>query len=221
MRGIVFFVYLCVMKHFLLTIFLAVAAATQAQVTAEKAFTVAPDEVMMLLGPSVRLDMLDYFHAGSTKQSANATGGRCRIVDEKPYSLTVQASDSTVYQIFVLNPMEERPVLGVIETVATPVRDSVMRLYNYRWEPLSKSPFTPPSLRTWLIDDSKDATAAAEEQIPFMLAEYAYNPDSAILTITPTVGQYFSPGDRPDALANIRKQLNYYWNGKNFKLLDR
>lgn len=117
--------------------------------------------------------------------------------------------------------MEERPVLGVIETVATPVRDSVMRLYNYRWEPLSKSPFTPPSLRTWLIDDSKDATAAAEEQIPFMLAEYAYNPDSAILTITPTVGQYFSPGDRPYALANIRKQLNYYWNGKNFKLIDK
>ena len=53
MRGIVFFVYLCVMKHFLLTIFLAVAAATQAQVTAEKAFTVAPDEVMLLLGPVI------------------------------------------------------------------------------------------------------------------------------------------------------------------------
>ena len=209
------------MKHFLLVIFLAVAAATQAQVTAEKAFTVAPDDVMLLLGPSVRLDMLDYFHAGSSKQSANATGGRCRIIEEKPYSLTVQASDSTVFQIFVLNPMEERPVLGVIETVATPVRDSVIRLYNYRWEPLPKSPFTPPSLRTWLIDDCKGALAKAEAQIPFMLAEYAYNPDTATLTVTPTTGDFFSASERPEALANIRPQLKYYWNGKNFKLLDK
>ena len=210
------------MKRFLLTIFLAVACvAPQAQVTAEKAFTVAPDEVLLLLSPSVRLDMLDYFHAGSAKQSANATGGRCRIVDERPYSLTVQASDSTVFQIFVLNPMEERPVLGVIETVATPVRDSVMRLYNYRWEPLAKQPFSPPVMRTWLIDDNKEAEAVADAQIPFMLAEYAYNPDTAILTLTPTIGAYYSATDRPGALDNIRQQLKYYWNGKNFKLIDK
>ncbi len=210
------------MKHFLLAIFLATAAIMpRAQVTAAKAFAAAPDEVMLLLGSSVRLDMLDYYHAGSPKKSTNATSGHCWIVDEQPYSLTLNASDSTRYQIFVLNPMEEHPLLGVIETVATPVHDSVMRLYDYRWEPLARPPFTAPTLRTWLIDDSKEARANAEASLPFALAEYSYDPNTAVLTMTSTLGSYFLPSDSPDALKNIRPQLRYYWNGKNFKLIEK
>jgi len=210
------------MKHFLLAIFLATAVIVpRAQVTAAKAFAAAPDEVMLLLGSSVRLDMLDYFHAGSPKKSTNATSGRCWIVDEQPYSLTLNASDSTRYQIFVLNPMEEHPILGVIETVATPVRDSVLRLYDYRWEPLARQPFNAPTLRTWLIDNSKEAVAMAEDQLPFSLAEYSYDPNTAILTITSTLDKYFLPSDRPETLKNIRPQLRYYWNGKNFKLIEK
>lgn len=210
------------MKHFLLAILFSLAAiAPRAQVTAAKAFTAAPAEVMLVLGSSVRLDMLDYFHAGSPKKSANATAGNCWIVDEQPYSLTLNASDSTRYQIFVLNPTDEQPVLGVIETIAAPVRDSILRLYDYRWEPLDRQPFAEPPMRAWLVDTGKEAVAKAEEQLPFTLAEYSYDPDTEILTLSSTLDSYFAPSDRPEALDNIRPQLRYRWNGKNFKRLDK
>lgn len=180
--------------------------------TADKCFTAAPTTIFDLLDSNTRLDMLDYFRAGVSKPSINSMDGECMVLDEEPESLIFQGGTDTTYQIFVLNPTGLH-VIGVIETINTPIPDSSVKFYNTRWQPLDDI-LPTPGIADWTT--AKD-TSDAEQALPFVMASYRYDPATGNLTMTQNMDRYFVPSDTPAVLSQIRPTLTYHWDGKKFK----
>lgn len=183
--------------------------------TAEKCLAEAPFEVLPLLGRNVRLDMIDYYHAGSDRESTNDLGGTARITSLTPESITMDYGTGAKMQIFVLDPDSRKPLIGVIETLDSPIADSSMRLFNSRWEPQPGAP--EPRLADWLATKDKADRALAEEALPYIQATYAYDPATGILTITNNMAAYFALGEGDKVMAKLKPELRYKWTGSQFK----
>lgn len=203
-----------------MTVILALADEPEAQVvTAAKCFTEAPDAIVKLLPRNTRLDMLDYFHAGSPKVSVNAAGGKCKIISESDTSIMYQAADGVVCQLFVLNPSDARSMrIGLIETVDTPAPDSRVTIFDSRWIDLTSATFKTPRLSDWTRGISSDLRDDVEQSIPMLLAEYTFDPLSSTLTVKSSMDQYYTSTDRPQALRHVSPILRYSWDGRRFKL---
>ncbi len=199
------------------TLLCAVAASAQEALTAARCFTAAPPQVLPLLSGNDRLDMLDYFRAGSTKATADGLGGYARVTDESPQSLTLQFGDSMTIQIFVLNAASSKPVIGVIQTLPLPAADSHVALYVSRWEHIPLR--AEPQLRQWLLPHRKAQLAEGERQLPFILSTAAYDPAAQTLTLRLTLPAYYTADDAPQALQWLCPQLQLKWDGKRFKTL--
>ncbi len=203
-----------------MTAILALADKPETQVaTAAKCFTEAPDAIVKLLPRNTRLDMLDYFHAGSPKVSVNAAGGKCKIISESDTAIMYQAAEGVVCQLFVLNPSDAGSMrIGLIETVETPAPDSRLTIFDSRWADLTSATFKAPRLSDWTRGISSGLRDEVERSIPMLLAEYTFDPKTSTLTVESSMNQYYTATDRPEALRYVSPLLRYNWDGRRFKL---
>lgn len=192
------------------------AMAMGAQSTATDYFVSAPIGVLPLIDTTTRLDMMDYFHSGSSTESTNTFNGRCVMKSESPESVTFMATDDIKYQLAIL-PADKDTVVVLIETIPTPIPDSRIAFYTSSWRPLGKAPFAEPSLKDWLNDSGGKARKEVEEALPFIMASYEYFPETSTLVITNNTGRYFTEEETPRALALLKASLKYRWNGKKFE----
>lgn len=203
------------MKRYLITLsFLAVAAmAAMAQLTARTAFAEAPSSVFPLLDKLTRLDMIDYFEAGSKVESVNALEGASAVTSLSDESLTVHLTDASDVQLFVVPTAKSDTVVGVITTVATPGHDSSLALYSGRWKRLDGL-FTAPKLVDWLTDPRR--SAEVEIVVPFILTSYVYNPADKTLTLTNNLKGFLSDDIYAMVDGLVRPSLVYRWDGNRF-----
>ncbi len=188
--------------------------------TAAKCFVEAPTDVLPFASKNTRLDMLDYFRAGSDKESTNDYGGSCRVTAETPQSLSLLATDNISYQIFVLNPTSASPLIGIIETIPTPIPDSRLTIYDSRWQPQSALAIEP-KLADWLNADGKKSPATVTDAMPFIMASYSYDPATGVLTAAHHMDQYFALGEGDGPLALLYPEISYQWNGKLFRAMKK
>lgn len=193
----------------------------QETLTAAKCFAEAPDHVLHAIDKSTRLDMLDYFRAGVEKPSANIYEGVAMVTAESDASLSFTLTENVQAQMFVLNPDSPAPIIGYITTLPTPIPDSSVALFNSRWQPASPKILSLPTLAAWLTPDGKKHRAEVEDQLPFILASAAYDPQSLTLVFTNNMQQFYTPYDTPEALGWLKPSLSYRWNGSQFKLIDK
>lgn len=186
------------------------------EMTAEKCFVEAPPEVFQLVQPNTRLDMVDYFKAGIDRASENAAGGECSLLSLEPESVTLKAGTGIEYQFFVLEG-KQKPYIGVIETLATPGDDSMVRFYTSDWtrvDTAKKGLFREPTISDWMSVNDKRLLAEAKETMPFILASYSYDPATRTLTATNNMAAYYHPTDTPEALKHLRHTITYKWDAK-------
>lgn len=205
------------MSRILLSIIavLTMAFPTVAQMTAKQAFATAPQRVIPLLDKNARLDMIDYFEAGQTVESRNALDGKSMLTELQPLSLKARLSDSSSLQLALL-PAGNDTIVALITTVNLPSPDSSMQLYDSQWQPISgQRLFTPPLLADWLTDSKK--APEVEAVVPFMVAQYDYDPTTQTLTVTNCLSRFLS--DDIYSMVNncLRSTLTYRWNGKQFR----
>lgn len=194
---------------------LAAAAVMQAdgQTTAGDMFVNAPAELLPMLPRNTRLDMIDYFKSSLPNASANLLQGKSRITALSADNVEIDVSGASSYQLALL-PMGKDTVAVFIETYHTPVADSSIRFVTRGWEPVAGNLFEEPVLADWLSADGKRSRRDVEDAVPFILAEYRYDPSTRMLTVTNNTESYF-PEDEYGAVAPLlRKQLLYSWNGK-------
>lgn len=192
-------------------------ASDSITVTAEKCFREAPPEVLNLINPNTRLDMLDYFQAGMQRASSNAAGGECIILEFDPRSVTLKAGEGIKYQFFVLQG-KKQPYIGVIETLETPCEESSVKFYTTDWTPVNAMKtglFREPTLNDWLLTGDKQKLAEARETLPFVFTAYTYNPANGTLTASNTMDGYYHPTDRPAILKDMRQSITYKWEGRH------
>lgn len=184
--------------------------------SASKCLAEAPDAVIPLIDKNTRLDMIDYFMAGMSKPSANALGGSSLIVEMNDSSVLFNLTDSIRCQIFVLNPDASAPVIGMITTYSAPLPDSSVQFYTTRWQKLSGI-LPAPGLSSWLTPEGARHRAQVEEEIPFILASYSYNPATGTIVATNNTQSYFTSDSAPGALGMLKPELAWRWDGKRFK----
>lgn len=202
------------MKRYFITLsLLAVAMAAMAQLTARTAFAEAPSSVFPLLDKLTRLDMIDYFEAGSKVESVNALEGVSAVTSLSDESLTVHLTDASDVQIFVVPTAKSDTIIGVITTVATPGHDSSLALYSGRWKRLDGL-FTAPKLADWLTDPRH--SAEVEIVVPFMLTSYVYNPADKTLSLTNNLKGFLSDDIYSMVDGLVRQSLVYRWDGNRF-----
>lgn len=214
----------------MLTAILSLQAA-HGQLTAAKCFADAPDDILPLLSRNTRLDMLDYYRAGADRRSSNVFEADCRILSIDSVggssSVTYLTGNGITGQIFVLNGDTPEPLIGIIETVETPLADSNMRMFDKTWQSVGNAlapsagdmPLPAPKLADWLKRAS-DRSAVAD-RLPFVMAAYSYDPRGRELTVSHSMEGYFDKAEGADVLGKMRPQLTYVWDGKQFKQKKR
>lgn len=192
--------------------------AVASRLLARNCFTTAPADVLPLLEPQARQDMLSYFDAGRDTPSKNAFGAECRILSLDDDCLVMVSGSDITTEIFVLNPTGKNQVIGVIETVATPVPDSRVTFYDTKWRNLSPSVAVDPGLADWLPKDERRNIADIQRAVPFVLAEMHFDPGASAVVAKNNMQAYYPAGDTPAALTLLKPELTYRWTGKKFRL---
>lgn len=200
----------------LFTFLLMLAATTpvmMARLTAAGAFADAPASMFPLLDRNTRLDMIDYFNSGSTTESQNAMQGKSRVTSLTPDDIKVDMTDASSYQISLL-PSGNDTIIAVIQTIATPAHDSHINFYNRSWQELKNGCFTPPAMDDWLSESGKKNDGEVAAMVPFMLAEYVYDPATSTLSLTNNLKEFLSPDVYQLVSDYLRPSLTYRWDGK-------
>lgn len=190
---------------------------------AARCFEQAPDQVLPMLSTNTRLDMLDYFEAGSDRPSPNSLGGDARITAADSAFMAFDAGTGEHWQMLVLEDAKgPSHIIGMIETLDTPIPDSHAAFYNSRWEKLG-GVFTPPVLADWVASGSKADVEAVAAALPFITAEYTFDPSTLTLTATPTIARYFVSSDwqAAEALALLRPSIVYQWDARKLRYVKK
>lgn len=193
----------------------ASTVSVHAQLNATNAFASAPQSVFPLLDKNTRLDMIDYFASGSDTPSRNKLDGSSRISELDDYNVKIKMTDASDYQLAIL-PAGSDSIIAVISTVATPAHDSHISFYDRTWKKLPDTYFTPPAISDWLNADGKKSPDMVTTMVPFMLAEYVYDPKTKLLTLTNNLGEFMSEDTESMVLPYLLPALEYKWDGKKF-----
>ncbi len=193
-------------------------AAVASRLIARNCFTTAPADVLPLLEPQTRQDMLTYYDAGRDTPSQNTFGADCRIISLDDDCLKMITGEDITTEIFVLNPTGRNQVIGVIETIATPVADSRVTFYDTGWHNLTGRISIEPTLADWLPRDQLRNIADIQRDVPFVLASMHFDPATSTVVADNNMQAYYTAGDTPEALAVLKPHLTYKWTGKKFRI---
>lgn len=212
------------MMRTLIAITLAVAACAPAlrgagtpeqPLTAAKAFVEAPRRVFPTVDRSTRLDMIDYFEAGSDKASKNQFEGECRITAMNADQLTFESSPSTSHTLTLLPRHRSDTVIMVVTTMELPARDSHVKFYTTSWQPAEQGLFMVPNLNDWVPDAKARQQVAG--QIPMTIASASYDIGAQTLTVTNNLSDFLPDEVTNLVTPNMAKKITYRWNGQSME----
>lgn len=188
------------LKGLLIAVCLVVAATgyadvnTQEELTASKVFAEIPLEVLDMLRPSTRLDMLDYYsHADSLIVATDALGGKSQLQQVAPDYLKVSVTPVSTLEIKIL-PLKKGNIVMTLYTVADTFRqpsgasDTRVQFFDSNLKPLDPKKFLKaPSLKDFFnLKDSDLKEQDLADKIPFEAIQYSTGPGLTPLTATLT-----------------------------------
>lgn len=183
------------MKFKLIIISILTALATSAAVptdtlTASRVFAEAPLEIIDLLRPSTRLDMIDYYvQADSIFSAPDALGGKSRIEVLTDDYMRVAVTPVSTLEIKIL-PFKKSFIAMTLYTVGgdSIAADTEVAFYDAELRPLNRNRFLAGSVGYSFFDikDSDITSADLHEWLPFVTVVYTTGPDNTPLTATLT-----------------------------------
>ncbi len=191
--------------------------ALSARHTATLAFDSAPNSVMPLIAPTVRLDMVDYYNAASSKSSTNNLDGKCHITSLGAEHISVQVSDASTWTLDLIRHRGDT-IYMVNTTVLTPAPDSMVTFYDTDWNELSHNIFTPPTLDDFVTVGklTPEQDALLRSTVPFVLHEDEYDPATGIMTVTQHIADYVPADELAPVAPWLADKIAYKYNGKKF-----
>lgn len=191
--------------------------------TASKVFADIPLQVLELLRPSTRLDMLDYYtQADSLWKAPNALEGYCQLQEVADDYLRVRVSDVSSLEIKILPMAKYGDIVMTLYTVGddATAKDTEIRFFDRNLNPLKeKGIFTPPSMYDFfsLAKGSGLTKKELDDLIPFQTVEYSTGSGSAPLTATFTTLTSLPEETKERLRPFLLPPLQYQWTGKSFK----
>ena len=201
-------------KWLLLTLFFAVHIAGKSQtpdatpspegenggLTAIEVFARIPLDVLDLLRPSTRLDMIDYYqHADSLLEVTDGLGGKTRFDAVAPDYLKVSVTPVSTLEIKIL-PYNKEQIVMTLYTVGEDsiAGDTQVKFFDAELSPLdAKKIFKAPAVKDFFnLKDSDLKSSDLAEKIHFATIAYSTGPGDTPLTATFTALSTLSSEDR-------------------------
>lgn len=175
-------------------------------ITPVEAFTRAPDHILPLLDKNTRLDMVDYFKAGSSHPSRNILLGDSRLVEITDRSIKAQVTESQTIQMVIL-PAGSDTLVAVINTVMTPVPDSTVDLFSSSWQRQGKKVFRMPDIDQWIRKGAD--RKSVDRLLPLMLVTCEYDPASLEFVFTNVTADYLGKEEYAPLKPLLRDYIVY------------
>ena len=196
------------------------AAVPADTLTASKVFADMPLDVLELLRPSTRLDMLDYYNqADSILTATDALGGRSRLVDVTDDYLKVEVTPVSTLEIRLLSGA---PLFMTLYTVGGEgvVKDTEIRFFDSAYTEIPvEDCISAPTLGDFFnLKGSEIKYSELKEMLPFTTIEYTTGPGDAPLTATFTALETLSDENKERLRPLLTGPLVLRWNNKRFRM---
>lgn len=212
-------------RKWLFTIFCLVtsvaglAAVNEPQpLTASKVFAEAPLDVLDMLRPSTRLDMIDYYtQADSLLTVTNALGGESRFETVTPDYLRVSVTPASTLEIKLLQAGKKQIVM-TLYTIGSDdmARDTEVRFFDSQLRPLDASGYlkAPKLTDFFALKGSGIGEKELTEKIPFIAVCYSTGPGDYPLSASLTSLKVISQEERDLLAPLLNPALSAIWEGR-------
>lgn len=186
--------------------------------TASRVFREIPLDVLEILRPSTRLDMLDYYEqADSLWQAPNAMEGYSRLQTVTPDYLKLTVSPVSTLEIKIL-PVKKGQIAMTIYTVGGEgvSKDSSVEFFDENLQPLRRGDLLKdPEMKDYFdLKDSEVTLKELREALPFQTVEYSTGPGDTPLTATFTTLNNSPEETRKKYEPLLKAPLTLTWKGK-------
>lgn len=197
------------------------AALPADTLTARKVFAEAPLEVLDMLRPSARLDMLDYYtEADSIFNATDALGGQSRLEQIADDYMKVSVTPVSTLEIKIL-PYKKSLMAMTIYTVGGDgiAKDSEIRFFDENLRLMASDRLIKyPDVKAFFnLKDSNISDKELRNLIPFEAIEYTTGPGDAPLTAIFTTLSALSEETRERLQPLLTPSISAIWTGTNFK----
>lgn len=199
------------------------APVKSARLQADSVFIALPHNVLEILNPSTRMDMLDYYRNDSIYKAPNLVNGESYLTDVTADYLKVQLTDVSRMEVKILPRKGKGDIAAVSYTVDSTgaQADSQLFFFDGDMQPLeAKKLFRQPEIKRFLHIDKGSVTSEKElvDMVQFPTIAYSFSPDNTLLTARLTVGEYMDTDDYNIFKLFLLPQLTYRWTGSKFEL---
>lgn len=165
------------MRKFFLILMLSATMACTAYDGIAQLFADENGELFNSLSYSAKYQMLSNYFGGENGEVLNnlqTTESRILKIT-KEYMVVATSSGKTV-ELKLVPQAKNDTVIAVIETVATPVKDSRLSFYDLKWKRLDASQFiTAPQLQDFILPQApKDKREELERLVNFVMIEMTF-----------------------------------------------
>ncbi len=197
------------------------AAAPSDTLTARKVFAEAPLEVLDMLRPTTRLDMLDYYtEADSIFAATDALGGKSRLVTVADDYMKVSVTPVSTLEIKIL-PYKKDFIAMTLYTVGgdSIAKDTEIKFFdsNLKELPADRCLKNLDSKSFFSLKNSDISKKDFRELVPFESVLYTTGPGETPLTATFTTLTALSQESRERLKPLLTPSLTGIWTGTAYK----
>lgn len=166
-------------------------------------FTQAPDRVISGIPRGVRLDAIDYFRSGISRDVKTEGGMAVRITELTDNTITIRRGEYNTLQLAVL-PAGLDTILAVISTVDSPTGVSGIEFYDKEWHRTARRPFRMPKFTEWLMPGRQAEAEILQATLGFIPATARFSNTADTLFLTNTAIENAALNGVADALVTER-----------------
>jgi len=127
----------------------------------EKSYINMPERLNPVVPKKTRMELLEYYKAGQNDSIQNRFGRQVllQVFDTLNNRIVVRNTESTTFEMKLLKTEGGIPVLGLINTVCSPICQSTIAFYDTAWNRIPLQ-FNLPKATEWI---NKDKLAESPE----------------------------------------------------------
>ena len=181
------------MRIYLFAVLLLLAGGMSAQTRMSDVLKTMPDSLCPYLSQNNRLDLVDFCEAGMKAQVTNAFDRKSELLLLTDRYASLRLSEASQVDLWLL-PTADQPVLCMVTTFGTMLRESRLSFFTAQWQLLSAAPYIT------LPDYPFVATIDAAQQTLTLTSQTAFDRPA---------------NEEQEQPQSVQTTLN--WNGEKFK----
>lgn len=178
--------------------------------------------IFPMLSQSSRLDMLDYYNVGASKETENLLGGKSILLKATSQYLRLKMSDVSSLEVWIPDTVSAKTVYIVNRTYLTPTPDGVIDVYDSDLQKLDKV-FEMPEAKDFVCIPKKDKKKVKDvvDMVDMLFLSFEIDAETGMITATQNLDTFLVPEEYKALKPYLLKSIRYKWTGKRYKLMKQ